>query len=89
MVFLAIAGTVFSNEAIKAITPILPNVPESEVEAAIAGTSSGIFETLDTDTRARVIEVIIKNLDKVYGVVIAGGALTLVLALFLPVSILC
>ncbi|KAI4159810.1 MAG: hypothetical protein LQ342_006321 [Letrouitia transgressa] len=84
VVFLAIAGTVFSNEAIKAIIPILPNVPESEVEAAIAGTSSGIFDTLDTDTRARVVEVIIKNLDKVYGVVIAGGALTLVLALFLP-----
>ena len=85
VVFLAIAGTVFSNEAIKAIVPILPGVPETEVEAAIAGTSSGVFETLDAATRARVVETIVQSMDKVYGVVIAGGALTFVLAVFLPV----
>ena len=66
--------------------PILPGIPATEVEAAIAGTSSAVFEKLDAGTRMRVVEAIIGSMDKVYGVVIAGGALTFVLAVFLPVS---
>ncbi|KAL8729269.1 MAG: hypothetical protein Q9166_004890 [cf. Caloplaca sp. 2 TL-2023] len=84
VVFLAIAGTVFNNEAVKAVTPILTGVSETDVEAAIAGTSSAIFESLDERTRSRVVEAIIQSMDKVYGVVIAGGALTFILAVFLP-----
>ncbi|KAL8982097.1 MAG: hypothetical protein Q9205_003290 [Flavoplaca limonia] len=84
VLFLSVAGTIFSNEAIKAVTPILVGVSETDVEGAIAGTSSGIFETLDEVTRARVIEAIIQSLDKVYGIIIAGGALVFVLSFFLP-----
>lgn len=86
VLFLSVAGTIFSNEAIKAVTPILVGVSETDVEGAIAGTSSGIFETLDQVTRARVVEAIIQSLDKVYGIIIAGGALVFVLSFFLPVS---
>lgn len=53
VVFLAIASTVYNSEAIKAVTPILPGVASSEVEAAIAGTSSLIFTTLDAATSAK------------------------------------
>ncbi|KAL8669403.1 MAG: hypothetical protein Q9168_006003 [Polycauliona sp. 1 TL-2023] len=84
VVFLSVAGTIFNNEAIKAVKPILVSFSESDVEEAIAGTSSAIFETLDETTRARVIEAIIQSLDKVYGLVIGGGALVFILALFLP-----
>ncbi len=86
VLFLSIAGTIFSNEAIKAVTPILVGVSEADVEGAIAGTSSSVFATLDGTTRARVIEAIIKSMDKVYGIIIAGGALVFVLSFFLPVS---
>ncbi|KAL8643685.1 MAG: hypothetical protein Q9226_008188 [Calogaya cf. arnoldii] len=84
VLFLSVAGTIFSNEAIKAVTPILVGVSEAEVEGAIAGTSSSIFESLDEATRARVIEAIVQSLDKVYGIIIAGGALVFILAFFLP-----
>ncbi|KAI4273386.1 MAG: hypothetical protein L6R38_006345 [Xanthoria sp. 2 TBL-2021] len=83
VLFLAVAGTIFNNEAIKAVTPILVGVSEPEVEGAIAGTSSSIFENLDEATRARVVEAIIQSLDKVYGIIIAGGALVFILAFFL------
>lgn len=86
VLFLAVAGTIFNNEAIKAVTPILVGVSEPEVEGAIAGTSSSIFENLDEATRARVVEAIIQSLDKVYGIIIAGGALVFILAFFLLVS---
>ncbi|KAL8896730.1 MAG: hypothetical protein Q9192_002931 [Flavoplaca navasiana] len=65
VLFLSVAGTIFSNEAIKAVTPILVGVSETEVEGSIAGTSSGIFETLDEVTRARVVKAIIQSLDKI------------------------
>ncbi|KAI4232034.1 MAG: hypothetical protein LQ349_005244 [Xanthoria aureola] len=84
VLFLSVAGTIFNNEAIKAVTPILVGVSETEVEGAIAGTSSSIFETLDEATRARVVEAIIQSLDKVYGLIIGGGALVFILAFFLP-----
>ena len=87
--FLSVAGTIFNNEAIKTVTPILVGVTEAEVEGAIAGTSSSIFETLDEATRARVVEAIIQSLDKVYGLIIGGGALVFILAFFLPVSGRC
>ncbi|KAI4254387.1 MAG: hypothetical protein L6R42_007212, partial [Xanthoria sp. 1 TBL-2021] len=85
VLFLSVAGTIFNNEAIKAVTPILVGVSETEVEGAIAGTRSSIFETLDEATRARVVEAIIQSLDKVYGIIIAGGALVFILAFFLPI----
>ncbi|KAL8752878.1 MAG: hypothetical protein Q9199_005439 [Rusavskia elegans] len=84
VLFLSVAGTIFNDEAIKAVTPILVGVSETEVEGAIAGTSSSIFETLDEVTRASVVEAIIQSLDKVYGIIIAGGALVFILAFFLP-----
>ncbi|KAL8857756.1 MAG: hypothetical protein Q9178_005656 [Gyalolechia marmorata] len=84
VLFLSIAGTIFSNEAIKAVTPILVGVSEADVEGAIAGTSSSVFATLDEATRSRVIEAIIQSMDKVYGIIIAGGALVFILSFFLP-----
>ncbi|KAL8993244.1 MAG: hypothetical protein Q9169_006495 [Polycauliona sp. 2 TL-2023] len=62
--FLSAAGTIFNNEAIKAVTPILVGVSGTKVEGAIAGTSSLTFATLDEVTRARVIEAIVQSLDK-------------------------
>ncbi|KAL8675917.1 MAG: hypothetical protein Q9186_007505 [Xanthomendoza sp. 1 TL-2023] len=84
VVFLAIAGTVFSNEAVEDITQILTGFSKEDIETAIAGTRSSIFGSLDETTKARVIVAITHSIDKVYGVVIAGGALTVILALFLP-----
>ncbi|KAL8992057.1 MAG: hypothetical protein Q9169_007409 [Polycauliona sp. 2 TL-2023] len=84
VLFLSAAGTIFNNEAIKAVTPILVGVSGTKVEGAIAGTSSSTFATLDEVTRARVIEAIVQSLDKVYCLIIAAGAMVFVYAFFLP-----
>ena len=85
-VFLAIAGAVFNNQAVKSLAHLLPHMAESKMKEAIAGTSGEIFATLDDVTKAEVLEAIVQSIGKTFGVVLAGGALTVVMALFMPVS---
>ncbi|KAL8959126.1 MAG: hypothetical protein Q9183_005691, partial [Haloplaca sp. 2 TL-2023] len=85
-VFLAIAGAVFNNQAVKSLAPLLPDMAEGNMKELIAGTSSQIFATLDDETRAEALEAIVQSIGKTFGVVLAGGALTVIMALFMPVS---
>ncbi|KAL8779236.1 MAG: hypothetical protein Q9213_007043 [Squamulea squamosa] len=89
VVFMAVAGIIFNNEAVKAVKPILVKVSEKNVEGAIVGTTSSIFANLDEAMRARVVEAIVQSMDKMYGLTIAGGALVFILAFFLPRKKLC
>ncbi|MCJ1393484.1 hypothetical protein MMC18_006359 [Xylographa bjoerkii] len=75
---LAIANSVFLNEA--SIT-ILPDVPLQEVQRAIAGVGSSLVTGLDPATEAQVLEAIVAALSKTYVLVITAGALVTVLSL--------
>lgn len=83
---LGVAGAVFQTKGVAYVSPILSDLPSSDVRAAIAGTSSAIYNGLSDSTRALVVQAITRAIDKVYILVIATGALTFVLACFLPVS---
>lgn len=86
---LGVAGAIFQTKSLQYVSPLLSsNLPPSEVSAAIAGTSSAIFNKLPSFTRALVIQAITRAIDQVYVLVIATGALILILALLLPVSLL-
>lgn len=86
---LGVAGAVFQTKGVAYVSPILSDLPSSDVRAAIAGTSSAVFDGLSSSTRALVIQAITRAIDKVYVLVIATGALTFVLAFLLPVSNTC
>ncbi|KAH0537074.1 hypothetical protein FGG08_006115 [Glutinoglossum americanum] len=77
---LAIANSVFLNDAAKSIAVILPDAPYAEVKAAIAGVGSTFFSTLDPDVRQSVLHAIVQAIDKIYILVITAGAITVVLS---------
>lgn len=83
---LGVAGAVFQTKAVAYVSPILTDLSPSDVRAAIAGTSSTVFDGLADSTRALVVQAITRAIDKVYVLVIGTGALTFVLACLLPVS---
>lgn len=82
---LGVAGAVFQTKGVAYVSPILSDLPSSDIRAAIAGTSSAAFDGLSDATRLLVVQAITRAIDKVYILVIATGALTFVLACLLPV----
>ncbi|KAI9859630.1 MAG: hypothetical protein M1813_006561 [Trichoglossum hirsutum] len=85
---LAIANTVFLNDAARKIAVILPNAPAENVKAAIAGVGSSFFNTLAPDVRQSVLHAIIKAMGSVYILVVTAGALTVLLSAFMKREVL-
>lgn len=83
VVSLTIGGTVLINNATSGLTQLLPDVPLETVKNAIAGTAGSFFDTLDLETRAAVIDVIVGSIDKVYILTITAGAVGFVASVFL------
>lgn len=81
---LAIANSVFLNDAEMAIGAILPDVSSETIKEAMEGATSGFLNTLDEAVKAQVLEAIVAAMDKAYILIIVAGSLTAVFSLFLP-----
>ena len=86
VVFLAVAGTIFQNIAIKNVRNALPGVSESDAVLITVGTSNPVFERLATNDRSRAIAEIVSAMSNVWALLMAGMALSFVLSLFLSVG---
>ncbi|KAL9619346.1 MAG: hypothetical protein Q9160_006026 [Pyrenula sp. 1 TL-2023] len=80
---LTISNSIYLNEATNKIADILPAVPRDVVQQAISGTGGPFFATLKASDRDPVLRAIVRSIGNVYGMVIAAGALSIVLALFM------
>lgn len=86
VVSLAIAGSIFENQALAHVRNILPDVNEQEVKDAITGTNSKLFSTLDNGVRDNVISAIVNALSSVYLVVLVAGVTVLIISICLVVG---
>ncbi|PQE31288.1 MFS drug efflux transporter protein [Rutstroemia sp. NJR-2017a WRK4] len=80
-VALAVANAILLNASQSEIQMILPDVPAAEIQAAILGARSGLVQSLEQGLKVRVIDAIVGAVGTTYILVIAGGALTVVLSL--------
>ncbi|KUI67396.1 Putative HC-toxin efflux carrier TOXA [Cytospora mali] len=80
---LAIANTVFLNDSKTAIARILPDVPLSDIQAAMLGASSDFVKSLDPEQQTAVLKAVVSAIDKTYVLVIAAGSLVAVLSFFM------
>lgn len=82
---LTIAGQIFQSFSFKNVKSALQGLDfsDEEVHAAIAGVQSNLLANVPPEVRVHVLEGIVKAVDKVYLLVVAGGALTLVCSVFL------
>jgi hypothetical protein len=79
----AVANSIFLNKAESGISALLPDASTEEIQAAVAGVGSQFFSSLSDNTKQSVLYAIIQAMSKAYIGVIAAGALTVVLSLFL------
>lgn len=81
-VALAIANSVFINEATKRLNQVFERaLSKEEVDAAIAGVGTAFFEKLSPEMRALVLDAIVEAMRKVYLLVTAAGVLVVILSL--------
>ncbi len=78
---LAIANSVFLNEAQNRIRDLLPDVPLSTIQGAIAGVGSKLVATLPSETRYLVLKAIVQSMSQVYMLGISAGIFLILLSL--------
>jgi MFS family permease len=83
VVSLTVGGTVLINNATSGLQQLLPDVPIPVIKNAIAGTAGSFFSTLDPETRAAALDVIVNAIDKVWILTITAGAVGFVASVFL------
>ena len=80
---LAIANSVFLNQATNGILAIVPQEPRSVVQGAISGAGSSFFQTLDPGVKTAVLEAVTHAISQTYILCITGAALSVILACFM------
>ena len=80
---LAIANSVFLNQATNGILAILPNYPRSVVQSAVSGAGSTFFEMLDPKLQPEVLGAVTHAISRIYILSMTGAALSIVLACFM------
>ena len=80
---LAIANSVFLNQATNGILAIIPDEPRSVVQNAVSGAGSTFFQTLDPDVKTAVLGAVSHAVSRIYILAITASALTIVLAVFM------
>ena len=80
---LAVANTVFLNHASDSISAILPEVPVSEIQAAIAGAGSTFIKSLSVEVQKEVLHAIVQSMKNVWILGMTAGTLVIVLSLLM------
>lgn len=85
-IFLSMAGCMYQNYGQSKLRPLLSTYSAEDVSMVIAGTSSPLFQSLSPDLKGAVIEQINTVMSYLWAVMIAGAAVSVMLAPFLSVS---
>ena len=87
VILLSVAGSIYQNKAALGLTAALPSFSKAEIETIVAGTATPTYRSLSAADKTTVIGVIVSSINDVFGVVIAAGAICLVLSVFFGVSL--
>lgn len=63
---LSVGGAVFTNTALRNLRPLLPDVPEGQLQEALSGAAGGFLKTLDEQTRMAILNVITVAINRAY-----------------------
>lgn len=80
---LSVGGAVFTNTALRNLRPLLPDVPEDQLQEALSGAAGGFLKTLDEQTRMAILNVITVAINRAFILCITAGAISIVASLLL------
>ena len=79
----SIANCLFINMATLRIEAILPGTSLRQVQKAISGVGSELFERLPQGQKNQILDAVTRSIGNVYDMLLAGAALALILSLFM------
>lgn len=80
---ISIGSSVLLNRATNEIAVILPGISRPMVQASIAGVGASFLDTVTSDQRTQILTSVALTLGHIFYMVVAGGALAIVLSLFM------
>lgn len=80
---LAIANALYLNESQDKVAAMLPDYTSDDIALIIQGTSGGLLDNLDTETKKAVLELLVSAMSKTYMLVVVAGSLVTVLSVFM------
>jgi len=83
VVGLAIAGSVFLTHVTDDLIALFPDLPVSVVKDAIAGTSADLLKSLSPELQQQALDIIVRDMDRVYILGIVSGVVSLLCGVFL------
>lgn len=63
---LSVGGAVFTNTALRKLRPLLPDVPDDQLQDALSGAAGSFFKHLSEETRQAVLHVIMLSINRAY-----------------------
>ncbi|KAL8951311.1 MAG: hypothetical protein Q9222_002710 [Ikaeria aurantiellina] len=84
---LSISGAVFVNRSLDRLQALFPNLPRTNLQNAISGVSGDFISSLPQQLQSQCLEIIMSSLQTVFVLVYVAGAVSLVTAVFLSVSL--
>nr|BAZ95819.1 cpaN1 MFS transporter [Curvularia pallescens] len=81
VLFLAVSGSLFHNEAVDKVGKVLPDVSQTEIENLVAGSSSKAFQALSEMEKILVIPEIDSAISTVWAFLLSAAALSVVCSL--------
>ena len=80
---LAIATSTFVNQASNKIALILPDAPASAIHGTVAGVGASFFQAQTAADQHEILLAIVSSIDHIYIMVMVGGAVAVLLSLFM------
>ncbi|KAA8644348.1 hypothetical protein EYZ11_001643 [Aspergillus tanneri] len=80
---LTISNSIFINQATNKIAKILPDANISLIQRAISGAGGPFFKSLDSAQQVAVQKALVSTIGNIYFMIVAAGAFTVVLSLFM------
>lgn len=77
---LAVAGSIFINEALSGLGALMPGVPRADLQQVISGTSSAYFRSLAPDMQEQSTKIIVRAIAKTFIPAYVGAAVCLVVS---------
>lgn len=80
---LTISNSIFINQATSKISAVMPDADKDLIQMAISGAGGPFFKSLSATEQVAVQRALVSTIGNIYFMLVAAGALTVVLSLFM------
>ena len=80
---ISIGNSILLNQATNSMAVFLPKVPRSRLQASIAGAGTLFLDSVSNDQQTEILASIASTLGHIFYMVVAGGALAILLLMFM------